>query len=322
MKNKLTIGLVGDVMLGRLVNKFLPEKNYSYPWGDVLPLLKKIDLNIINLENTFTNSNKIIPKTFNFKAYPDRVKILKEGNIHIANLANNHILDFSYEGMFETIETLDKEKIKHVGAGKNIEEAEKSLHIKLKNTNIAIIGLTDNEPEWKADNKKPGVNYIEFNKSSAKSLEKTLKEIKNKVDILILSLHWGPNMTKEPSEDFKDFAHSAIDYGADIIHGHSAHIFQGIEIYKKKVIMYDTGDFIDDYAIDPFLRNDRSFLFLVEMGNKKFNRVILYPTIISNFKVNFAKGKDFNEILQRMRFLCKEMKTEIKKSKNNLYIEI
>lgn len=68
------IGFGGDTMLGRLVNKHISETSYDYPWGNVLPLLNKTDLNIINLETTLTTSNVEIPKVFNFKADPDKGK--------------------------------------------------------------------------------------------------------------------------------------------------------------------------------------------------------------------------------------------------------
>ena len=85
-------------------------------------------------------------------------------------------------------------------------------------------------------------------------------------------------MRERPPQEFIDFAHALIDLGVDLIHGHSAHIFQGVEVYKGKIILYDTGDFIDDYAVDPYLRNDRSFLFLIECSHKRIQRLTLLPT--------------------------------------------
>src|SRR6188472_1537982 len=113
----ITLGLAGDVMIGRNVNIAITNKGYSYPWGNILPLLKNTDFNLINLEAALTNSTAKVYKTFNFKASPDKIKTLTEADINLVNIANNHILDFSGEGLIETIHTLRKAGIKYIGAG-------------------------------------------------------------------------------------------------------------------------------------------------------------------------------------------------------------
>lgn len=70
-KKEIVIGFAGDTMLGRLVNKKMDHVGYTYVWGNVLPILKKNNINIINLETTLTKSEKKVPKVFNFKATPD-----------------------------------------------------------------------------------------------------------------------------------------------------------------------------------------------------------------------------------------------------------
>ena len=98
MNEKLLIGFTGDVMIGRGVDAAISRNGYTYPWGNLLPLLSSTDLNVINLETTLTNSSSEVFKTFNFKASPDKVECLKLAHIHIANIANNHILDFFRTG--------------------------------------------------------------------------------------------------------------------------------------------------------------------------------------------------------------------------------
>lgn len=306
----IIIGLTGDVMLGRAVNEFLDiKRSFSYPWGNVLPLLKKNDLNIINLETTLTISEKKVPKVFNFKASPDKVECLKIANIGVVNLANNHILDFSVEGLIETIEVLNNAGIKHVGAGMNINEAKKPVIIEKDGIKLGILGYTDYEQNWKATEKKPGVNLIEI--GDIKKIKDDILLLKKHVDFIIISIHWGPNMRQRPTEEFKKFAHQIIDSGVNIIHGHSAHIGQGIEVYNSGLILYDTGDFVDDYMVDPILRNDRSFLYLVELNKEKIKKVRLIPVIISNYQVNLAVGENYKETLKNMQNLSEEFSTKI-----------
>ena len=105
--DNVVIGLTGDVMIGRLVNECLREAPPEYIWGDVLPLLLKNDVNIINLEAALTTSVREVPKVFNFKSDPEHVESLKVARVDVANLANNHVLDYSEEGLLETLDTLD-----------------------------------------------------------------------------------------------------------------------------------------------------------------------------------------------------------------------
>ncbi len=305
----ITIGLTGDVMIGRLVNENLDTVAPAYIWGDLLPLLTQTDLNLINLEAALTTSLNIVPKVFNFKADPHKVQSLKEARIDVVNLANNHVLDYADEGLLETLTTLDHAGIQHVGAGRNSDEA---LAPVIKNVNgitIGILGCTDNEPTWLATVDRPGVNYVDVGDLAL--LKKPIEQLRPLVDFLILSIHWGPNMRPRPSQRFRHFAHELIDCGVDLLHGHSAHIFQGIEEYKGKLILYDTGDFVDDYYVDPFLRNDRTFLFLVEVGRQGIQRLRLIPARIDNFQVNRAKAKDAQAIMEHMKLLSKEMGTEL-----------
>lgn len=307
--NKAIIGLAGDTMLGRSVNKTIAKKGYAYPWGNILPILKQTDLNLINLENTFTTSMKKLPKVFNFKSNPGNIQSLKQANITVVNLANNHILDFGDEGFFDTIKALDSVDIKHVGAGENQQKAKQAAIITKNNIKIGIIGYTDNEPGWKAQTNKPGINYIKV--GDIATIQQDVNIIRRQVDLLIVTIHWGPNMRQRPNQEFINFAHAIIDSGVDIIHGHSAHIFQGIEVYHNKLIMYDTGDFVDDYAVDPLLRNDQGLFFIVTVTKTGIKKVELIPLLISDFQVNYAKGRQKKEILDRIKTLSAKFGTKI-----------
>lgn len=311
----LTIGLGGDLMIGRLANEFLNHFPPSFAWGNLLSTLKNTDINLVNLETTLTHSTKTVPKMFNFKADPERVSILTEGKIDIVNIANNHILDYAEEGLLETIQVLDHAHIQHVGAGKNQTIAMSPCIIEKKGIKIGFLGCTDNEPSWQATDAKTGTFYLQVGDLS--DLQEAITFLKDQVNLLILSIHWGPNMRQRPSSSFRAFAHKLIDLGVDILHGHSAHIFQGVEVYKNKLILYDTGDLIDDYAVDPILRNDRSFYFIVKVSKKGLIHLKMIPTIISECQVNIATD---SASLDVMEALCKELNTYPERRNNALEI--
>ncbi len=316
-KTYLTIGLGGDLMIGRLVDDYLDNAPPSYVWGNLLPVLLNTDFNLVNLETTLTCSEKILPKIFNFKASPNKIAVLTEGAIHAVNVANNHILDFSEEGLLETLQVLDRAKILHVGAGIDLKEAKAPSIIEKKGIKIGFLGCTDNEPSWKASASHPGTYFVEV--GNLESLHNEIIKLRKQVDLLILSIHWGPNMRKKPMPYFRAFAHELMNLGVDILHGHSAHVFQGVEIYKGKLILYDTGDLVDDYAIDPLLRNDRSFFFVVKANKKKLILLKMIPTLISHFQVNISKD---NEHLAEMEALCKELKTYPMRKEHTLSLDL
>lgn len=300
----VVIGFAGDVMIGRLVNKVLIRKPSHNIWGDFLPILRKTDLNIINLEAALTHSQKVVSKVFNFKADPKQVSVLLDGAIHVVNLANNHILDYNEEGLLETLETLDQANIAHVGAGRNLSEAAHPAILVRKGIRVGFLGCTDNEPSWKAAQDKPGVLFLKI--GDIEAIREPIGKLRPKVDLLILSIHWGPNMREKPTQSFVQFAHHMIDLGVDVIHGHSAHLFQGIEFYKGKLILYDTGDFVDDYQVDPLLRNDRSFFFEIRVNQQGIQSLELIPSLIGNCQVNIAKGHEAHEAFEHMQRLINE----------------
>ena len=326
-KQNITIAFTGDVMLGRLVNDYviLANKLVTHVWGDMIDLLKGADLIIINLENAIARSGKPwskTPKVFFYRSDPKAIHVLKAAGVDYVTLANNHVLDYDEDAFIETLHHLEKNKILYAGAGRDIGEASRPAFLEAKGIRIAIIAFTDNMPEWEATETNPGVNYIEVSvdEKNFGRLRKSIEDVKNKSDLVIISAHWGPNMMQRPSKAFKEFAHAVIDAGADIFHGHSAHIFQGIEIYRGRLIMYDTGDFVDDYAVDEDLRNDQTFLFLITLSKKGIEKIELIPGLISHMQVNRAKGKDLEDIMGKMIKLSEEMGTKMFKKGDRLEV--
>ncbi|MBI4317642.1 MAG: CapA family protein [Chloroflexi bacterium] len=304
-------------MLGRLINEVMSRRGPLFPWGNTIELLRNADLTLVNLECVIAATGKPwtrTPKVFHFRADPVAMRVLEVAEVDCVSLANNHSLDFQEDALLEMLGRLDAAHIAHAGAGRNLEEAERPAWLTAKGRKIAVVSFTDNEPEWAATARSPGVNFVPISTTGrkfARLLESVQRAREGGADLVIVSAHWGPNMRERPSSAFVAFAHALMDAGVDIFHGHSAHIFQGIEIYKGKPILYDSGDFVDDYAVDPDLRNDQSALFRLEIGDTGIDRIDIFPVLIDNFQVNLAEGRDFQEIADRMRRLCAEMGTDV-----------
>jgi poly-gamma-glutamate capsule biosynthesis protein CapA/YwtB (metallophosphatase superfamily) len=327
----ITLALTGDVMLGRRVAEALNDHmRPEEPWGDVRPLLDAADLRIINLECAITDNEQPWTRTakvFHFRAKPSAIETLRTARIDACSLANNHTLDFEEQGLLDTLEHLDAAGIRHAGAGRNQEEAADPaiLTVPANHTRrAALLAFTDNEPSFAAGTDRPGTNYlpVSLKPDVLRRVERAVAAARGMgVDTVIFSNHWGPNMVQRPKKIFRRFAHAVIDRGVDIYYGHSAHVFQGVEIYRGKPIIYDTGDFIDDYAVNPELRNDWSFLFQVSVVEGRFERLDLTPVKLSYARVDLATGGERETILNRMEGLSAEMGTVFTRREGALVLE-
>jgi poly-gamma-glutamate synthesis protein (capsule biosynthesis protein) len=208
---------------------------------------------------------------------------------------------------------LDKAKIAHAGAGKDKFQASMPAVVGKKQETIGLIAFTDNEPGWQAETKKPGLFYVPADLEDPRTmvLLELVKRTKQRTNCLIVSAHWGGNWGYEPPAEHSLLARAIIDAGADIVFGHSPHVFRGIEIYRGKPILYSTGDFIDDYAVDEIERNDESFIFIVEFINGKLPRLELFPTMIADFQARLA-GNRARTIAAKMERLCQAFDTPTK----------
>jgi len=316
----ITLAITGDVMLGRGVDQAVATHGYRYPWGNMLPDLTKNDLLLVNLETTLTRSAHEVPKVFNFRAKPDRVQCLLEIGVDVCNVANNHILDYSLEGMKETLSILHTNGIQSVGAGNNWEEACAPVIVEKEGLRIGILGCTDNEPEWRAKASAPGTCYASIQEFDY--LTDQISSLTDRVDIIVLSIHWGPNKRERPSSTFQHFARRMIHAGVDILHGHSAHIFQGIEVYEGGVILYDAGDFVDDYVVDPDLRNDWSYLYRFTLEGNTIRGLELLPVHIHQMQVNHASPKDRERIFRRLYRLSEPFGTEFEKRGEQIFVRL
>lgn len=321
----MIIALAGDTMLGRLVNEHILTYGPEYPLYGVESFFKKSDFSLVNLECTIAQSGKPFPsRAFYFRADPVAVNVLKRADISCVSLANNHMMDFREEALIETLKHLDKAKIAHAGAGENISKAQKPGIISVNGIKIGVLSCADHFEEYAATETKPGINYIEV-KTKGKHfdrIKKLISKIRKLVDILIFSIHWGPNMRQRPTKDFIDFAHAVMDLGVDIYHGHSAHIFQSIEIYEGRPIFYDTGELVDDYYVGPGETNDRQLMFLIKLTGKKVSGIELIPLHISMCQANPAKNELYEIIYSRIKDLSAEFNTNIIRKNNKVVVEL
>jgi poly-gamma-glutamate synthesis protein (capsule biosynthesis protein) len=303
----VTLAFVGDVMLGRAVNETIPARPPEAFWGDVLPVLRAADAVFANLECTITEHQRrwsLRRKMFHFRADPAAADVLAAANVRFVSLANNHVLDFEEQGLRDTLRHLDAAGIAHAGAGRDLEEATRPAMVDVGGFKVGVISLTDNEPLFAAKPGRPGTYYTEI-RADPETLDPIAERAAHLraegADLVVVSAHWGPNMVANPRPRFQSFARAVLEAGVDLFHGHSAHVFQGVELKNEGLILYDTGDFLDDYIVDPELRNDWSFVFLVETDGRGLRRLRLVPVKLGFARVDLAVGAESEAIVELMR---------------------
>lgn len=305
---------VGDVMLGRLVNDALKEASPEHPWGNTLDIFEQADWRACNLECAISDRGapwRDTPKQFHFRTDAKNVEVLKAAGVNCVSLANNHALDYGYDALDDTIRILSDAGIAHAGAGANRTAAGHVVTMRENSLTIGFVAFTDNMAVWEAMKDKAGVYYvpIEFSEPRTAQLLHRVKAAREEVDVLIVSAHWGPNWGYTPPQEHVALGRALMDNGATVVFGHSAHICRGVEMYRNRPILYSTGDFVDDYAVDPEERNDRSFVFCINLQAGEVESVDLIPTVIRDFQALKAQGDERREIADKMMELCRRMDT-------------
>ena len=316
----------GDVMLGRGVGERILRHGPDYPLAPVAELMCDADLTIVNLECAITSSLQHWPgepKAFYFGAPPEAIHTLTDAGIDMVSLANNHALDFGIAGLRDTLRHLRRHDIRVAGAGANIGHALLPAIVERCGLKFGMAAFCDHQDDFAAEQDRPGIAYIDFDDefAAAATLRRALAALQRAaVDWPILSLHWGPNMVFRPSKKFRRLAYVAIDMGWKILFGHSAHVFQGIELYHGCPIVYAAGDLVDDYYVDPEFNNDRQLLLEMELTRDALQRISLHPVCIENCQVRPAAGGEFDAIVGWMATLCKEMGTHVQRDAGEICI--
>ena len=311
----MKIFLCGDVMTGRGIDQVLPHpcspvlhESYvgsaldylhlaeqingpvprpaelSYIWGAALDEWDRAQphARIINLETSITRSDTYEPKGINYRMSPENARTLAMAGIDCCALANNHVLDWGPTGLLDTLDTLEQMHIKTAGAGRNLAQAKAPAILEIPDEGARLLVLAFASPTsgtprgWAAKPETAGVNLLtSLSEAAVTTIAAQLAEIRRPRDVVIASVHWGPNWGYEILESERRFAHALIEQaGVSVIHGHSSHHAKAIEVYKNGLILYGCGDFLNDYegitGYEEF-RGDLSLMYFVDVDPASAN---------------------------------------------------
>ena len=360
----LRIFLCGDVMTGRGIDQALPhpvnpilyepclrdareyvalaEKangpiprplSVDYIWGDALPELERaeVDLRIANLETAITSAQTPWPeKGIHYRMHPRNIGCLTSAKISACALANNHVLDWGYDGLSETLKTLDAAGIAHAGAGNDAEEAMQPAALDTAGNGRLLLfsfgSRTSGIPEdWKATSISPGVNLLDdLSEATAARVANQMRAHQQPGDLIIVSIHWGSNWGYEIPRDQIMFAHCLIEEGIAIVHGHSSHHVKAIEVSKGRLILYGCGDFLTDYeGISGYemFRGDLALMYLIEIDshNGELITARLAPMRMRQFRLEHASGADAQWLCNLLSALGVPFSTRARLEKDNSF---
>ena len=296
------------VEIAEQVNGPIPKPvAFSYIWGDALRELQRLapDVRIINLETSVTTSDDYWRgKGIHYRMHPKNVPCLTAAGIDCCVLANNHVLDWGYQGLTETLQTLHDTNLKTAGAGQNALEAKAPAVLEVKGKGRVIVfsfGMESSGVEWQmaAKANRPGVNLLaDLSSKTISQIKQQVQSIRQAGDIVIASIHWGGNWGYRIPREHIQFAHQLIDAAAvDVIHGHSSHHAIGIEIYKDKPIIYGCGDLLNDYeGISGYeeYRDDLALMYFLRItpANGRLVALEMVPLQIRRFRLNRTSEQD------------------------------
>ena len=308
-KEEVSLIAVGDISYSRGVERIVKKQNdINYPFLKIGDYLKNADLVFGNLETPITEGREINDFEMIFRSNPLTEKALKLNNFSILSLANNHTPNFGEKGLKDTFFYLGKEGIKYVGAGENEKTAYQPVYIEKKGIKFAFLAYNDFDVvplSYKATENYAGTAFMETEK-----MIEAVKKAKQKSDFVIVSMHSGNEYVNKPNSSQVNFAHSAIDAGADLVIGHHPHVVQILEKYKDKYIFYSLGNFIFDQQAS---ETRKGLMIKVYFTKDEITKISLLPIIMKNLaQPEIADINEAKKILQRLNFPT---------SKQNIYFK-
>jgi poly-gamma-glutamate synthesis protein (capsule biosynthesis protein) len=320
-----TIGLLGDIMLGRQVAEVLGHAPPEAVWApEVRDLLGACDVVLGNLECCVSErgaaTTRIADKPFFFRAPPAAIDSLRAIGAGAVGLANNHALDFETDALADTVALAHAGGIATAGAGGDAAAARRAAVIEHPKARIALVAFSDHPREFAAGEPGWGIAWAPLNRGLPSWLAEELRGARERCDLVIAFPHWGPNMTTRPGAWQRERARELLAAGAHVVAGHSAHVFHGAELLPQGPVLYDLGGALDDYAVDGELRNDLGLLALWRPGGAP--ELELVGLALDHCHTRLATGAGAEWIAGRLAHACGELGTPIERVSESRHVVV
>ncbi|WP_175408870.1 CapA family protein [Streptomyces sp. TRM64462] len=246
------------VALAEAVNGPVPRPvPPEWPWGEAVRLLdaEAPDVRVVNLETSVTRGDDAAPdKAVLYRMTPENLPSLTAVRPDVTVLANNHVLDFGRGGLLDTLDALTGAGLRTAGAGRDLAEARSPAIVPVgrggRRVLVFAVAMPSSgvPPDWAATADGPGVAFVPVaSAATAEAVARRVQEVRRPGDLVVVSVHWGSNWGYGVPPGQVEFAHTLVDGGVDLVHGHSSHHPRPVEVYRGRLVLYGCGDCVDDY---------------------------------------------------------------------------
>ena len=331
----------GDMVIMTVGDVFVNRKNPQSIFSKVAPHLKQGDVVVANVEGAICEHGEPVPGKVEFgsqyiRSDPAQVSAYTSAGFNLVALANNHIMDYGWDGLTQTMDNLARNGIAHAGAGRNLKEAHRPAIIERKGVRVALLSYSAICPPvgHAAGEDAPGIATIKVHTAfeapdnilyqpgyapivwtipDDEYQERMLADVraaKKKADIVLVALHggisWGYG---KPAGYLKELSRAAIDAGADFLMCAHPHAIMGMEMYKSKLICYCMGNFVMDGVMQAHFGSD-SMIVKCHVRRGKIDRYSIIPVGISKSWQPYLHGrKDAHRVMEHLQRMSREYGT-------------
>ena len=296
VSDKIVLIAVGDIMLSRVVEqKMMARNDWNYPFLETASITSGADIAFGNLETTVFPGNVVPSGSFAFRTDPKALEGLKLAGFDVLSLANNHMMNFGRNGLEKTLQNLDATEIEHTGAGLSEEDIYAPIIEDVRGVKIGFLSYSyAKEQSYDKTGEIYGTAYLDV-----VTMKTQVEKLKQSVDVVVVSMHAGIEYEIEPSVAQKNFAHAAVDAGAELVIGHHPHVVETFEKYNDGYIIYSLGNFVFDQMWSEETR--LGAIAEITFENKKISDIRFVPVKIFDYaQPKLAEGVDKEKILERL----------------------
>jgi len=325
-----TLLITGDVIPARVVNQKMVAKNdFRWPLTNFFELLQKADLTLINLESPLLTDCPVTNEGMKFCGDARFATSLHDAGVDVANLANNHTLNYGWEGLKETQAELGKVGIATTGFSYSVVHNAPSPPLILRGGTPSLSvregwgELFNCEGDIYCSSfitklvNGVSIGFLGYNavgqQVDRELIKKQIATADPLVDVLVVSVHWGKEYTREPDtdsiavDDPKNLGKLFIDWGADVVVGNHPHWYQPFDFAqgrdgKDKIIFYALGNFIFDQEWSP--ETKVGYLAKLQFSGKEIikDELEIIPIGIKDYGQAFLlEGQEKEEVLHNLK---------------------
>lgn len=269
----VTIAAAGDLALAWRVDSAMRQHGYD-PFREVRATLSGADLAFANVECVMSEAPDVHTQASEgqpiIRAHPSSARAVANAGIDVVSVANNHAFDLGARGALDTQRALRDAGVAPVGGGR-AEDAWEPVVREVRGVRVGILAFAQqvNHPPGRGAR----VAWLD-----SRAIE-AVRALDARVDVVLVSLHWGHEFVEEPTAGQVAMAHQLIDAGADAIIGHHPHVLQSVELYHDRPIVYSLGNFV--FGHQPSPRDLSAILELsVQRGPRPIVRAALRPVLL------------------------------------------